>query len=92
MSEQNKKTVTAFRLYGGKYYKQHNSLVEGGHEGVRKFAKWIGDSHPNGRGEIKRVFAGGDFVILHSHWVGLINDSDAVVVPPQLELEKAFLR
>jgi predicted SnoaL-like aldol condensation-catalyzing enzyme len=94
MSEQNKKTViafyekalndrdveTAFRLYGGKNYKQHNPLVEDGPEGVRKFAKWIGDNHPNARGEIRRTFADGDFVTLHSHWVGLISDAgDAVV-------------
>jgi predicted SnoaL-like aldol condensation-catalyzing enzyme len=94
MSEENKKVViafyekalndrdveTAFRLYGGKYYRQHNPLVEDGEEGVRKFANWIGDHHPNAHGEIKRAFADGDFVILHSHWIGLISDSgDAVV-------------
>jgi predicted SnoaL-like aldol condensation-catalyzing enzyme len=93
MSEQNKKNViafyekafndrdveTAFRLYGGKQYKQHNPLVEDGQEGIRKFVKWIGDNHPNAHGEIKRAFAEGDFVILHSHWVNLVSDSDAVV-------------
>ena len=95
MSEQNKKTAiafyekalndrdveTAFRLYGGKRYKQHNPLVEDGLEGVRKFAKWIGDNHPNAHGEIKRAFADGDFVILHCHWVGLssADPGDAVV-------------
>jgi predicted SnoaL-like aldol condensation-catalyzing enzyme len=51
---------TAFRLYGSKCYEQHNPLVEGGQEGVRKSAKWIGDDHPSARGEIKRVFADGD--------------------------------
>ncbi len=94
MSEENKKVAmafyekalndrdveTAFRLYAGKHYRQHNPLVEDGQEGVRKFAKWIGDNHPNAHGEIKRAFADGDFVILHCHWIGLISDSgDAVV-------------
>ncbi len=55
--------------------------MEDGLEGVRKFAKWIGDNHPNAHGEIKRAFADGDFVILHCHWVGLISadPGDAVV-------------
>lgn len=94
MSEKNKETVvafyqkalnerdvaTAFRQYAGAYYRQHNPLVEDGQGGVTKFAKWIGDNHPNARGEIKRVFADGDYVILHCHWSGLINEGgDAVV-------------
>jgi hypothetical protein len=40
-------------------------------EGVKKFVTWIMSNHPDARGEIKRVFADGDHVILHSHWHGL---------------------
>jgi predicted SnoaL-like aldol condensation-catalyzing enzyme len=32
---------------------------------------WIMSNHPDARGEIKRVFADGEHVILHSHWHGL---------------------
>src|ERR1700730_16048506 len=58
----------AFRLYavpsGGR---QHNPLIEDGMEGLRKIVTWLTDA----RCEIKRVFADGDHVILHSHWYGL---------------------
>ena len=38
-------------------------------------------NHPDARGEIKRVFADGDHVILHSHWHGLSDNprGEAVV-------------
>jgi predicted SnoaL-like aldol condensation-catalyzing enzyme len=32
---------------------------------------WIMSNHPDARGEIKRVLADGEHVILHSHWHGL---------------------
>jgi predicted SnoaL-like aldol condensation-catalyzing enzyme len=85
MSEENKKIAvafcqkalndrdveTAFRLYAGKSYKQHNPLVEDGLEGVRKFVEWIAANAPTARGEIQRAFADGDFVVLHVHRTGL---------------------
>jgi predicted SnoaL-like aldol condensation-catalyzing enzyme len=61
----------AFRLYAGIPYRQHNPLIEDGMEGVKKFVAWVMASHPDARCEIKRVFADGDHVILHSHWHGL---------------------
>jgi predicted SnoaL-like aldol condensation-catalyzing enzyme len=61
----------AFRLYAIPAYRQHNPLIEDGMEGVKKFVAWIMANHPNARGEIKRIFADGDHVILHSHWHGL---------------------
>jgi len=61
----------AFRIYAGASYRQHNPLIEDGMEGVRKFVTWIMANHPDAHGEIKRVFADGDYVILHSHWHGL---------------------
>jgi predicted SnoaL-like aldol condensation-catalyzing enzyme len=56
----------AFRLYAGPTYRQHNPLIEDGMDGVRKLASIVAN-HPDARGEIKRVFADGDHVILHSH-------------------------
>src|SRR5260370_26593121 len=61
----------AFRLYAGTPYRQHNPLVEDGMDGLKKFFAGILSNHPDARGEIKRVFADGDHVILHSHWHGL---------------------
>jgi predicted SnoaL-like aldol condensation-catalyzing enzyme len=71
----------AFRLYAGPTYRQHNPLIEDGMEGVRKFVTWIASNHPDAGYEIKRVFADGDCVILHSHWHGLSDNprGEAVV-------------
>ena len=57
----------AFRLYAGAVYRQHNPLIEDGMEGLRKFVAQLLTNHPDAHGEIKRVFADGDYVILHSH-------------------------
>jgi predicted SnoaL-like aldol condensation-catalyzing enzyme len=71
----------AFRMYAGTPYRQHNPLIEDGMEGVRKFGALIMATHPDAHAEIKRVFADGDHVILHSHWHGLSDNpgGEAVV-------------
>ena len=81
----------AFRLYAGVPYRQHNPLIEDGMEGVKKFVAWVMASHPDARCEIKRVFADGDHVILHSHWHGLSDNprGEAVVDIFRLEGGKA---
>jgi predicted SnoaL-like aldol condensation-catalyzing enzyme len=78
---------TAFRLYAGTTYRQHNPLIEDGMEGVRKFVGWIRDNHPDARGEVKKVFADGDYVILHSHWHGLSDDPRGEAVADIFRLE-----
>jgi predicted SnoaL-like aldol condensation-catalyzing enzyme len=81
----------AFRLYAGIPYRQHNPLIEDGMEGVKKFVAWVMANHPDARCEIKRVFADGDYVILHSHWHGLSDNprGEAVVDIFRLESGKA---
>ena len=71
----------AFRIYAGAVYRQHNPLIEDGKEGLRKFVAALMATRPDAHGEIKRVFADGDYVILHSHWHGLSDDprGEAVV-------------
>ncbi len=83
MSERNKRIAIAFHQktlnefdaataaaqHGGKRYIQHNPLVEDGFEGMGKFVDWIRANYPEARTELKRVFADGDFVILHSRWI-----------------------
>ncbi len=104
MSDQNKATTIAlytkallegdvdeaFRAHGGPFYRQHNPLIEDGEDGVRKFVAWIAATHPDAHGEIKRVFADGDYVILHSHWHGLSDSprGEAVVDIFRLENNK----
>jgi predicted SnoaL-like aldol condensation-catalyzing enzyme len=105
MSDANKATVaafyqkclnqgdveTAFRLYAGGAYRQHNPLIEDGMEGVRKFVGWIRDNHPDARGEVKKVFADGDYVILHSHWHGLSSNPRGEAVVDIFRLEDGKL-
>jgi predicted SnoaL-like aldol condensation-catalyzing enzyme len=81
----------AFRLYAGAPYRQHNPLIEDGMEGVKKFVAWVMANHSDARCEIKRVFADGDHVILHSHWHGLSDNprGEAVVDIFRLEGGKA---
>ena len=85
------KVEEAFRLYAGANYRQHNPLIEDGVAGVKKFAAWVMANHPDARCEIKRVFADGDHVILHSHWHGLSDNprGEAVVDIFRLEGGKA---
>jgi len=63
-------------------------LIEDAMEGVRKFVAWIMANHPDAHGEIKRVFADGDYVILHSHWHGLSDNprGEAVVDMPKKDM------
>jgi predicted SnoaL-like aldol condensation-catalyzing enzyme len=51
------------------YYRQHNPTIDDGVEGLRKYLRWIQETHPYARSQILRVYADGDFVILHVHRV-----------------------
>jgi predicted SnoaL-like aldol condensation-catalyzing enzyme/ketosteroid isomerase-like protein len=71
---------TAVRLYGGTSYTQHTPFAADGFEGLREYVKWIVANYPHTRGEIRRVFADGDFVLLHCHWTGFFGkNGDAIV-------------
>jgi predicted SnoaL-like aldol condensation-catalyzing enzyme len=51
-----------------------------GFDGLRNYVKWIAENYPNTRGEIKRVFAEGDYVLLHCHYAGFFGENgDAIV-------------
>lgn len=77
----------AFRNYAGSLYRQHNPLIEDGMQGVRKFIDWIIGTHPDARADIERVFADGDYVILHSHWHGLSDNPGGEAVVDIFRLE-----
>jgi predicted SnoaL-like aldol condensation-catalyzing enzyme len=55
--------------YLGPRYTQHNPVGADGPEGLKDFLAFLRDKFPNAKSEIKRVFADGDFVILHVHAV-----------------------
>src|ERR1043165_7121363 len=81
-TEANKKTVVEFynkalndkdfeaaSRYLGSRYTQHNPVAADGPEGLEGFLGFLRDKFPQSRSEIKRVFAEGDYVILHVHAV-----------------------
>jgi predicted SnoaL-like aldol condensation-catalyzing enzyme len=65
----NQKDFEAASKYLGPRYTQHNPTAVDGPEGLEKFIKFLRDHYPNAHSEIKRVFADGDYVILHVHSV-----------------------
>ena len=63
----NKKDYEAAVKYLGPEYKQHNPTAADGKEGLRAFIDFLKSRFPTQRGEIKRVIAEGDLVVLHVH-------------------------
>ena len=65
----NKKDFEAASRYLGPRYVQHNPLVGEGKEGFKAFLEMLRAEFPDNHNEIKRVFADGDYVIIHVHSV-----------------------
>lgn len=63
----NKKDFDSAKQYLGKHYTQHNPLAADGPEGLKAFIEFLKTNFPDARSEIKRIFAEGDYVILHVH-------------------------
>jgi predicted SnoaL-like aldol condensation-catalyzing enzyme len=80
--ERNKKNVVEFynavlnekdfdkaSKYVGATYIQHNPVGADGLDGIKGFINFLRDKFPNNKSEIKRVFADGNYVIVHVHAV-----------------------
>ena len=65
----NKKDFEAASKYFGPKYIQHNPGAPDGIEGFKTFVNFLRTKFPNSHSEIKKVFADGDYVILHVHAV-----------------------
>jgi predicted SnoaL-like aldol condensation-catalyzing enzyme len=65
----NKKDFESASKYMGPRYKQHNPLVKDYPEGLKEFINFLKTNYPEAKSEILRIFADGDYVILHVHSV-----------------------
>jgi predicted SnoaL-like aldol condensation-catalyzing enzyme len=65
----NQKDFEAASKYLGSRYTQHNPNAADGPEGLKAFLQFLKEKFPASRSEIKRVFADGDYVIVHVHAV-----------------------
>jgi predicted SnoaL-like aldol condensation-catalyzing enzyme len=65
----NEKDFDKASKYLGSKYTQHNPIAADGPEGLKGFIAFLKDKFPNNKSEIKRIFADGDYVIVHVHAV-----------------------
>jgi predicted SnoaL-like aldol condensation-catalyzing enzyme len=65
----NQKDFAAASKHLGPRYIQHNPTAPDGAEGLKGFIAFLKSKFPDSKSEIKRVFAEGDYVILHVHSV-----------------------
>jgi len=63
----NQKNFEAAAKFIGPRYVQHNPRAADGPEGLKAFLAFLRDKFPDYHSDIKRVFADGDYVILHVH-------------------------
>lgn len=63
----NQSDFSAAAVHFGAHYIQHNPMIADGIDGFRSFLQDLKMQFPELRSDIKRVFADGDFVILHVH-------------------------
>lgn len=63
----NQKDFNAAATYLGPHFTQHNPTAADGLDGLKGFVQFLRDNYPNAHSEIKKVFAEGDYVIVHVH-------------------------
>jgi predicted SnoaL-like aldol condensation-catalyzing enzyme len=76
----NRKDFASASKYIGTRYTQHNPLVADGPEGLSAFVDFLKTNYPGARSEIKRVFADGDYVILHVHSTRIPNTRGRAII------------
>jgi predicted SnoaL-like aldol condensation-catalyzing enzyme len=65
----NQKDFAAASKYMGQRYTQHNPLAADGPAGLQAYLQFLREKFSKSHSEIKKVFADGDYVILHVHAV-----------------------
>jgi predicted SnoaL-like aldol condensation-catalyzing enzyme len=65
----NQKDFDKAKQYFGARYTQHNPNAADGPEGLKAYIDFLKAKFPNAKSEFKKVFADGDYVIVHVHAV-----------------------
>lgn len=65
----NEKDFDKASKYVGATYIQHNPIGADGLDGIKGFINFLKEKFPQNKSEIKRVFADGNYVIVHVHAV-----------------------
>ena len=76
----NQKDFEAASRYFGSRYVQHNPNAPDGIEGFKLFLGFLREKFPQAKSEIKRVWAEGDYVILHVHAVRTPGERGSAIV------------
>ena len=76
----NQKDFDAAAKHFGPRYIQHNPGAPDGIEGFKAFIAMRKEKFPNARSEIKRVFADGDYVIVHVHNVPMTGSRGNAII------------
>jgi predicted SnoaL-like aldol condensation-catalyzing enzyme len=76
----NKKDFDAASKFIGPRYVQHNPRAADGPEGLKAFLAFLREKFPDYHSEIKRVFADGDYVIVHVHNVPTPGSRGAAII------------
>jgi len=63
----NQGDIDAASVHFGDSYTQHNPNIADGVQGFRDYLQELRQAFPLVRGEVKHLFADGDFVIVHMH-------------------------
>ena len=88
----NKKDFEAASRYIGSRYVQHNPGAADGIEGFKAFLGFLREKFPNYHSDIKRVFAEGDYVILHVHNMREPGTRGRAIISPRTKRPKAARR
>ena len=75
-----RKPEEAVEKYQGQSYRQHNPGSADGPEPFIHVVKWLAQTYPSFRLELKRILAEGDLVVTHSHLIREPGDRGMAVV------------
>src|SRR5512138_3041894 len=75
-----RKPEEAVAKYQGPNYRQHNPGSADGPEPFIRVVKWMAQTYPSFRFELKRILAEGDLVVTHSHLIREPGDRGMAVV------------